>query len=60
MMKAVKNFMNKPMTWGAYTKLCAGSIAFGAIVTLYGYWKCGYLNYMFGKKDKAEAEEYEI
>ena len=33
MMKAIKNFMNKPWTWGTYFKLCGVVTAVYAAIT---------------------------
>ncbi len=34
MMKAIKNFMDKPWTWGTCFKLCG--VSFGVLCALYG------------------------
>lgn len=40
-MKKIKNFMNKPMTWGGYTKLCAVSMAVGIVATVVEFYALG-------------------
>ena len=30
MMKAIKNFMDKPITYGGYAKMCIGASTFGS------------------------------
>lgn len=40
----MKNFMNKPITWGAYFKLCGVSALFSAVVTGVSVYK---MNKMF-------------
>lgn len=39
MMKAIKNFMNKPITWGSYFRIC-GTVTglYAAIIGLYVAW----------------------
>lgn len=36
MMKAIKNFMNKPWTWGTYFKFCG--VAMGLWIAIIGAW----------------------
>ncbi len=36
MMKAIKNFMNKPWTWGTYFKFCC--VAMGLWIAIIGAW----------------------
>ncbi len=62
MMKAVKNFMNKPITWGNYCTYAA--IAFVAGTVALAYWFGGFakgLNYYMDKwyylKKKAKFED---
>ena len=35
----MKNFMNKPITWGSYMKLCGVSMLFGMATTAYTWYK---------------------
>lgn len=39
-MNKIKNFMNKPITWGGYFKLCGVSMGLGVLTSalMYGYF----------------------
>ena len=61
MMKAIKNFMNKPITYGAYFKYCTACASISLALCGYVYYKIGLLNLWFGKKDEeSNLEEDEI
>lgn len=47
MMKAIKNFMNKPWTWGTYFKLC------GVVMGLYGATAGAFYAWMKWNQKKA-------
>lgn len=53
MMKAIKNFMNKPWTWGTYFKLCG--IGSGIAVAILG-GMCAWAKYE-NKKALKEMQE---
>lgn len=62
-MNKIKNFMNKPITWGGYTKLCAVGMAVGIVATVVELYAFGFIDApdikgKFGKKVK-EDEDYE-
>ena len=61
MMKAIKNFMNKPWTWGTYFKLCGASVGlslaiWGALAALVKWNEKKALEEM----QESNLEEYEI
>lgn len=41
MMKAIKNFMDKPITYGGYAKMCIGAFAISVAYVAYIYHKLG-------------------
>lgn len=41
MMKAMKNFMDKPITYGGYAKMCIGAFAISVAYVAYIYHKLG-------------------
>lgn len=54
MMKAIKNFMNKPITYGAYFKYCAACCG-------WAYYQMSKLNNWVDTKDEeSNLEEDEI
>ena len=59
MMKAIKNFMDKPIPYGGYAKMCIGAYAISMACVAYIYHKRGWFKLWFGK-EKVEQEEYEI
>ena len=59
MMKAMKNFMDKPITYGCYAKMCIGAFAISVAYVAYIYHKLGLFKQWFGKEE-VEQEEYEI
>ena len=59
MMKAMKNFMDKPITYGGYAKMCIGAFAISVAYVVYIYHKLGLFKQWFGKEE-VEQEEYEI
>lgn len=63
-MKKIKNFMNKPMTWGSYTKLCGISMAVGIVLTVAEFYALGMdplrVKGKFGKHEvEADESDYE-
>ena len=59
MMKAMKNFMDKPITYGGYAKMRIGAFAISVAYVAYIYHKLDLFKLWFGK-EKVEQEEYEI
>lgn len=59
MMKAIKNFMDKPITYGGYAKMCIGAYAISMVCVAFIYHKLGLLKLRFGKEE-VEQKEYEI
>ena len=59
MMKAIKNFMDKPITYGGYAKMCIGAYAISMACAAFIYHKLGLLKLRFGKEE-VEQKEYEI
>ena len=59
MMKAMKKFMDKPITYGGYAKMCIGAFAISVAYVAYIYHKLGLFKQWFGKEE-VEQEEYEI
>ena len=53
MMKAIKNFMNKPWTWGTYFKLC------GAVMGVYAALAGAFIAWMKWNEKKALKEMQE-
>ena len=61
MMKAIKNFMNKPITYGGLLKYYTVMASISLALCGWVYYKIGLLNLWFGKKNKeSNLEEYEI
>ncbi len=63
-MNKIKNFMDKPMTWGGYTKLCGISMAVGIVLTVAEFYALGMdplrVKGKFGKNKTEEDEsDYE-
>lgn len=52
-MNKIKNFLNKPMTWGGYLKLCGISVGLSALTTAGMYAYFAYET----KKSYRDAEE---
>lgn len=44
MMKAIKNFMNKPITYGAYFKYCAACASISLALCGWAYYQMSKLN----------------
>lgn len=59
MMKAIKNFMDKPITYGGYAKMCIGAYAISMACVAFIYHKLGLLKLRFDKEE-VEQKEYEI
>ena len=61
MMKAIKNFMNKPITYGAYFKYCAACASIGLACCGWAYYKMSKLNnWVDAKDEESNLEEDEI
>lgn len=61
MMKAIKNFMNKPITYGAYFKYCAACASIGLACCGWAYYKMRKLNnWVDAKDEESNLEEDEI
>ena len=61
MMKAIKNFMNKPWTWGTYFKLCgAGAGLSLAIMGTLAAWAKWNKKKALKEMQESNLEEYEI
>lgn len=63
-MKKIKKFMDKPVTWGGYTKLCGISMAVGIVLTVVEFYALGMdplqVKGKFGKnKVKEDESDYE-
>lgn len=58
MMKAIKNFMNKPWTWGTYFKMCG--VAMGlwtAILAAYVAWGKWYEKKVLKEMQESNLED---
>ena len=61
MMKAIKNFMSKPITYGAYFKYCAACTSIGLAMCGWTYYKMSKLNnWVDAKDEESNLEEDEI
>lgn len=61
MMKAIKNFMNKPITYGAYFKYCTVCASIGLALYGWAYYQMSKLNNWVDTKDEeSNLEEDEI
>lgn len=52
MMKAIKNFMNKPITYGAYFKYCAACASISLALCGWAYYQMSKLNNWVDTKDE--------
>lgn len=60
-MKAIKNFMNKPWTWGTYFKCCIGSAGLSlAILGAFAAWAKWIENKELNKMQESNLEEDNI
>lgn len=55
MMKAIKNFMNKPITYGACFKYCAACASIGLACCGWAYYQMSKLNNWVDTKDEERA-----
>lgn len=61
MMKAIKNFMNKPITYGAYFKYCTVCASISLALCGWAYYQMSKLNNWVDTKDEeSNLEEDEI
>lgn len=61
MMKAIKNFMNKPITYGAYFKYCTVCASISLALCGWAYYQMSKLNnWVVTKDEESNLEEDEI
>lgn len=61
MMKAIKNFMSKPITYGAYFKYCAACASISLALCGWAYYQMSKLNNWVDTKDEeSNLEEDKI
>ena len=54
MMKAIKNFMNKPITYGAYFKYCTVCASISLALCGWAYYQMSKLNNWVDTKDEED------
>lgn len=56
-MNKIKNFMNKPITWGGYFKMCGVCVALSMLT--YG-GGIAYVNYQYNKSQRDAVERAKL